>query len=83
MKFINPCPHCKKPMRLTYEQKSKVTAMGIKKVRAMGKIWGRPRSVDYEAIKSLRKTGLSYRKIAMKMNCNVMSVRRALGKTNH
>ena len=82
-KFINPCPHCKKPMLLTYEQKSKVTAMGIKKAREAGKSWGRPRTVNYDSIKELRETGLSYRKIASKLNCHIMSVRRALGKTNH
>jgi DNA invertase Pin-like site-specific DNA recombinase len=54
------------------------TLIGLDHAVASGKKLGRPQTSDVEAIRKLRQEGLSYRKIALQLNCSMGAVCRAL-----
>lgn len=51
---------------------------GIQNARANGKTLGRPKKVDYEKVRKLRKQGQTYKKIIELMGISPGSVRKAL-----
>lgn len=54
------------------------TMLGLAHARSKGKILGRPKLHDYEAIRELRSQGLSYKKIAAELGVSNGAVYRAL-----
>jgi site-specific DNA recombinase len=54
------------------------TLIGLDHAVSIGKKLGRPQEIDIDAIVKLRAQGLSYRKIAMQLNCSMGAVCRAL-----
>ncbi|MDD4976578.1 MAG: recombinase family protein [Bacteriovorax sp.] len=53
------------------------TLIGLDHAVSIGKKLGRPQKNDFEAIRKLRFEGLSYRKIAIQLNCSMGAVCRA------
>lgn len=57
---------------------SERTRIGLDYAVSQGKKLGRPQKNNIEAIRNLREKGLSYRKIALQLNCSMGAVCRAL-----
>lgn len=65
----DPCPTCGKP----YSKRLRRQHAGLPPLPT-----GRPRGIDYEKIRALRKRGMSLTKIAEKMKCSRGVVQHAL-----
>lgn len=79
----DPCPFCTEPLKAEFlERRSKIRGLKISRAltqnKLLGEPVGRPRMYDYDAIRKLRKEGLSYREICQKLNVSFGSVQRAV-----
>jgi len=54
------------------------TLIGLDHAVSIGKKLGRPKENDFDAVANLRRQGLSYRAIAVQLNCSMGTVCRAL-----
>lgn len=61
--------------------KERVVA-GIQNAKAKGKQLGRPKSINYEAISTLRRRGLTYRQISDELGVSPGSIREAIRKSS-
>ncbi len=72
------CENCGHSNKLTRKQRSENIKAGIDRAKASGSQIGRPRIADYEKIRTLRKSGMSHRKIQEELNVTRGSIQYAL-----
>lgn len=72
------CRHCGKPLRLSKVERKEHNKKARERAICSGIKYGRPRIVDYEVVRGLRKSGLTYAEISNRLAVSIACIQRAL-----